>query len=335
MRKFIAICLIILLMPALCACAAAPVQDAGNGKLRIAATVFPAYDFARQIAGERAEVTLLVPPGSESHSYEPTPQDMLLLKDCALLIANGGESEAWLDSVADGLDGNVPILLMLDCVTALEEETREGMQSGGILSRAHGDDSHSHAGHGHDEHDKHDEHEEEFDEHVWTSPANAVDICRAICARLCAVDPAGADYYRGNFRDYSAKLSALDAEFRAAVDAAPRRTLIFADRFPVRYFVEEYGFDYYAAFPGCADDAEPSARTVAFLIDKVRDGHIPAVFYIEFSNEKMADIICEETGCEKLLFHSCHNVTAAQLADGVSYLALMEQNLVNLKEAVC
>ena len=102
----------------------------------------------------------------------------------------------------------------------------------------------------------------------------------------------------------------------------------------MRYFVEEYGFDYYAAFPGCADDAEPSARTVAFLIDKVRAERVPAVFYIEFSNEKMADIICEETGCRKLLFHSCHNVTAAQLADGVSYLELMEQNLVNLKEAL-
>lgn len=331
MRKFITICLIILLMPALCACASSPAQGSGDARLRIAATVFPAYDFTRQIAGERAEVTLLVPPGSESHSYEPTPQDMLLLKDCALLVANGGESEAWLDSVADGLDGNVPILRMLDCVTALEEETREGMQYGGVLSRAHGHDTHAHTGH---EHDGHDEHEEEFDEHVWTSPANAVEICRAICARLCAADPAGAEYYRGNFRDYSAKLSALDAEFRAAVDAAPGRTLIFADRFPVRYFVEEYGLDYYAAFPGCADDAEPSARTVAFLIDKVRAEGVRAVFYIEFSNEKMADIICEETGCEKLLFHSCHNVSADELRAGVGYLDLMEQNLAGIKEAL-
>ena len=124
---------------ALCACGSADAADtASDGRLEIAATVFPAYDFAREIGGERVSVTLLVPPGSEAHSYEPTPQDMLLLKDCALLVANGGESEAWLDSVTDGLDGNVPILRMLDCVTALEEETREGMQSGGILSRAHG-----------------------------------------------------------------------------------------------------------------------------------------------------------------------------------------------------
>ena len=304
---------------ALCACGSTDAADtASDGRLEIVATVFPAYDFAREIGGERVSVTLLVPPGSEAHSYEPTPQDILLLERCALLVANGGESEAWLSSVTDGLSRMPETVYMLDCVSALAEETREGMQSGGILSR------------GHDEH----EHDEEYDEHVWTSPVNAIEICNVICDRLCALDPAGAEQYRANCRAYTARLAALDAGFREAADNASCHTLIFADRFPVRYFVEEYGFDYYAAFPGCADDAEPSARTVAFLIDKVRTERVPAVFYIEFSNEKMADIICEETGCQKLLFHSCHNVTAAQLADGVSYLELMEQNLVNLKEAL-
>ena len=309
---------------ALCACGSTDAADsASDGRLEIAATVFPAYDFAREIGGERVSVTLLVPPGSEAHSYEPTPQDILLLERCALLVANGGESEAWLSSVTDGLSRVPETVYMLDCVSALAEETREGMQSGGILSRRHDHD-------GHDEH----EHDEEYDEHVWTSPVNAIEICNVICDRLCALDPAGAEQYRANCRAYTARLAALDAGFRGAADNASCHTLIFADRFPVRYFVEEYGFDYYAAFPGCADDAEPSARTVAFLIDKVRAERVPAVFYIEFSNEKMADIICEETGCRKLLFHSCHNVTAAQLADGVSYLELMEQNLVNLKEAL-
>ena len=319
---------------ALCACGSTDAADtASDGRLEIVATVFPAYDFAREIGGERVSVTLLVPPGSEAHSYEPTPQDILLLERCALLVANGGESEAWLSSVTDGLSRMPETVYMLDCVSALAEETREGMQSGGILSRGHDHDNHD----GHDDHEHgHDDHEhdEEYDEHVWTSPVNAIEICNVICDRLCALDPAGAEQYRANCRAYTARLAALDAGFREAADNASCHTLIFADRFPVRYFVEEYGFDYYAAFPGCADDAEPSARTVAFLIDKVRAERVPAVFYIEFSNEKMADIICEETGCQKLLFHSCHNVTAAQLADGVSYLELMEQNLVNLKEAL-
>jgi len=321
MKRLLALLPLLTLMPALCACGAQTADAAPDGRLEIAATVFPAYDFAHEIGGERVDVTLLVPPGSEAHSYEPTPQDVLLLERCALLVANGGESETWLTTVTEGLPRVPESVYMLECVHALTEETREGMQSGGILSRGH----HDH---------EHDEHEEEYDEHVWTSPVNAIRICSVICERLCALDPDGAEYYRANCRTYTDRLAALDEGFRAAAENAEYHTLIFADRFPVRYFVEEYGFDYYAAFPGCTDDAEPSARTVAFLIDKVRAEHVPAVFYIEFSNEKMADIICEETGCKKLLFHSCHNVTAAQLSEGVSYLELMEQNLVNLKEAI-
>lgn len=329
MRKIIATCLLLVALAGLSACgtAAAPAND----KLQIVATVFPAYDFAREIAGERAEVTLLVPPGAESHSFEPTPHDLVLLNSCALLVCNGGESEAWLETVLDGLDGNLASVTMLDCVNALEEETKEGMQTGGVLSRlGHG---HEHA-HDHDHEDEHDHGEVEYDEHVWTSPKNAILICRAITEKLCEVDPTGRGYYEANCDAYTAKLQELDDGFRAVAESASTRTLIFADRFPVRYFVEEYGFDYYAAFLGCADDAEPSARTVAFLIDKVRAEHNKAVFYIEFSNEKMADIICEETGCQKLLFHSCHNVTADELSGGVGYLELMQGNLANLKEAL-
>lgn len=315
----------------MCGCSSS-VVGADDGKLQIAATLFPAYDFARQIAGDRAQVTLLVPPGSEAHSYEPTPQDIILLNRCALLIANGGESETWLDAVTDSLDSAPETIYMLNCVSALEEETVDGMQSGGILSRGHG---HAHEEeHDHDhEHDDHGE-EAEYDEHVWTSPVNAIAICEAIRDTLCAIDPDYSAYYAENCRVYNNKLAALDEQFRAVVSDAEYHTLIFADRFPVRYFVEEYGLEYYAAFPGCADDAEPSARTVAFLIDKVREERVPAVFYIEFSNQKMADIIAEDTGCKTLLFHSCHNITAEELENGAEYLALMQQNLLNVKEAL-
>lgn len=318
---------------ALGACGRAGAAEKAPCGVSVTATVFPAYDFARQIVGDKGEVTLLVPPGSESHSYEPTPQDILRLQASTLLVANGGESEAWLDAVTDSLETLPTTVYMLDEVNALAEETVEGMQSGGILSRAHDD----HTGHGHaHEHEHDDDHdgEPEYDEHVWTSPKNAALICEAIADKLCALDAENAEYYRANCAAYTEKLLTLDAQFRAAADGAEHRTLIFADRFPVRYFTEEYGFDYYAAFPGCADDAEPSARTVAFLIDTVRQENVPAVFYIEFSNEKMADIIAEETGCKTLLFHSCHNVTADELENGVSYLELIEQNLENLKEAV-
>lgn len=317
MRKSVSLILAALLFLSLPACGADLSETRSeSGRLQIVTTVFPAYDFARHVAGERAEVTLLVPAGAETHGFEPTARDIARMESADLLVANGGESEVWLETVLNGLEKTPETLYMLGCVDAVEEETVEGMQFGGVLSRETETDG------------------PEYDEHVWTSPANAITICRAIYGRLCAIDPDGAGEYAKNLAAYEKRLRALDEGFRVLADEHTGAALIFADRFPVRYFTEEYGFEYYAAFLGCADDAEPSARTVAFLIDKVRGEKVKAVFYIEFSNEKMADIICEETGCEKLLFHSCHNVTAEQLSSGVSYAELMEGNLKNLKEAL-
>ena len=317
MKKFFALILICPLCLALCACGQQAQAPETDGGVNIVATVFPAYDFARQIAGDDGNVTLLIPPGSEAHSYEPTPQDIIRIQNCDLLVCNGGESEAWLDEILGGMGNEIPTVVMLDCVDALTEEDKDGMQV------------HEHHDHDHDEHE-----DEEYDEHVWTSPVNAQLICRAISAALCQADPAHASDYTARCVDYCAELQELDADFRGVIANAKRHTLIFADRFPVRYFVEEYGLDYFAAFPGCADDAEPSARTVAFLIDRVREEQAPAVLYIEFSNQKMADIVCEDTGCEKLLFNSCHNVTADQLRGGVTYLELMRGNLETVKEAL-
>ncbi len=313
MRMIRALAALFLLCLLLAGCAAAaPAEESGDVP-ELVATVFPAYDFARQIAGGRARVTLLVPPGSESHSFEPTPRDMARIEGCALLVCNGGESEAWLDQILEDRE-QVPVLSMLSCVQALEEETVEGMQE--VYEGPEGDEG------------------PEYDEHVWTSPVNAVLICRALCEKLCELDPEGEESYRANLAAYEEQLWELDAAFREVVKNGQRDTVIFADRFPVRYFTEEYGLRYYAAFPGCADDAEPSAKTVAFLIDKVRQEQIPAVFTIEFSNQKMADVICEDTGCQKLLFHSCHNVSAEELEAGVSYLELMRNDLKSLEVAL-
>lgn len=312
MKKIVSLIICLAFAASLCACSATEENGDQRG-LSVITTVFPAYDFAREIAGEENTVTLLVPPGAESHSYEPTAQDMIRLQNCDLLICNGGESEAWIEQIADALDGQTKILCMMECVDALTEETKEGMQT---------------------THEEEEEGEEEFDEHVWTSPLNAARISRAICDKLCMLDGDNSALYNSSCEAYCAALDRLDAQFREITQNAENKTVIFADRFPVRYFTEEYGLDYYAAFAGCADDAEPSAKTVAFLIDKVRENAVPAVFYIEFSNEKMADVICEDTGCEKLLFHSCHNVSRDELRDGVTYLELMQQNAENLREAL-
>lgn len=316
-KKLIPLLLALAVLLSGCARQTDEVRD--ETKLQIVCSSFPAYDFAREIAGERAQLKLLLKPGAEVHSYEPSPKDVIAIEESDLFICNGGESEAWVESlVPDGLE----TVYMLDCVEAVAESDE------GIYAK---DADHDHE-HG-DEHE-HGEEEEELDEHVWTSPLNAKEICLAICDKLCEIDPEHAAEYMINYEVYKTKLLELDIEIRTAVLNGEHNTLIFADRFPMRYFTREYGLKYYAAYPGCASQTEPSAKTVAFLIDHVRDENIPAVLYMEFSNEKMADVICEDTGCKKLPFYSAHSVTAEQFEVGVTYLDLMHMNIESLKEAL-
>ena len=304
MKRFAALLMLLCLL--LCGCTAEHLPQ--SDKLQIVCATYPAYDFAREIAGDKAEITLLIKPGAEVHSYEPTPKDVVRIQESDLFICNGGESEEWLEALLhDGMN----VLYMMDCVEAVAEEEKEGMYIRGE-----------------------EEEEEELDEHVWTSPVNAALISSEICSRLCEIDPENATFYTAEKDAYTAQLMALDAEFHRVIDNASHKTLVFADRFPMRYFTREYGLEYFAAFPGCSSETEPSAKTVAFLIDRVREEELPAVLYMEFSNEKMADVICEDTGCKKLPFYSAHNITAQQFEDGVTYLDLMRINLESLKEAL-
>jgi zinc transport system substrate-binding protein len=174
----------------------------------------------------------------------------------------------------------------------------------------------------------------EYDEHVWTSPKNAMRIIGGISAGLAEADPVNAALYRANAAAYTAELDKLDAAFQAAVDSGSRKTIVFGDRFPFRYLADAYGLDYFAAFPGCSTETEPSAATIAFLIDKVRAEKIPVIFHIELSNERMADVISEATGAQKLLLHASHNISKKDFEAGVSYLELMRQNVINLGEAL-
>ena len=303
MKRLIAALLCLCLM--LCGCNAQPEKPHDETKLQIVCTSFPAYDFAREIAGDRAELTLLIKPGSEVHSYEPTPKDMIRIQESDLFICNGGESEQWAKTL---ITPELNTIYMMDCVDTVEES------ADGIYNAEDG--------------------EPELDEHVWTSPLNAIKISEEICNALCKLDTDNAEAYKTNFTAYKAQLMALDREFRQVIKNSGKHTLVFADRFPMRYFALEYGLDCYAAFPGCSSETEPSAKTVAYLIDRVREDKIPAVLYMEFSNQKMADVICEDTGCKKLPFYSAHSVSAEQFEQGVSYLDLMRINLNSLKEAL-
>ena len=283
---------------------------------QIVATVFPAYDFARSAAGELADVTLLLPPGAESHSYEPTPADILRVQRCDLFIYLGGESDAWVDTILSAIEPRGDVLRMIDCVDLLEEETVEGMQGG------------------HDHEEGHDHLGEvlSMDEHVWTAPRNAAAVTRIIGQRLALLDRSNGEAYAAGAEAYALELEELDRDFAAFFDTLPDRTIVFGDRFPLLYFAEAYDLDYYAAFPGCGAQTEPSAATVAFLTRKVREEGLPAVWYIEFSNHLVADSIAEAAGVETAQFHTCHNVSRADLEAGATCLSLMRANLEALRE---
>jgi zinc transport system substrate-binding protein len=318
-RLFMAICILVSLAAGL---SAGPRRDTGNGKPTVVTTVFPPYDFVRQIAGDKVNLTMLLPPGAESHSFEPTPQDIIRIQNSSLFIYLGGESDTWADRILSTLDtGKIRILRLMDCVEIVEEEIVEGMQEEEEHDHDHDDD------HDHDE-------EAEYDEHVWTSPGNAKRIVEKIAGELAEIDRANAGEFRKNAGEYLAKLDTLDAAFRNAVSQGSRRVFVFGDRFPFRYFADAYGLHYFAAFPGCSTETEASAATVAFLINKVRDEKIPVVFHIELSNEKIADTICEATGASKRLFHAAHNVTRREFEGGSTYLEIMTRNVETLREAL-
>lgn len=300
-----------------------------NEKISVVATIFPQYDFVRQIAGENVELKMLLKPGEETHSYEPTPQDIIAIQNSDLFIYVGGENDAWVEDILESMpDNGRKTLKLVDCVDTVEEEHVEGMKE--ERGHEHEEDEADHEEHGQEEtHSVH-----EIDEHVWTSPLNAVKIVEQIKEELCEIDSENAPDYEENAEAYVAQLKELDQEFQDVVDHSKRKLMIFGDRFPFRYFAEAYGLDYYAAFSGCASDTEPSAATMAFLINKVQDENIKTVLKMELSNENIAKAIAEATNADVKEFYSCHNLTAEQFADGETYLSLVEKNVETLREVL-
>lgn len=282
-------------------------------KIRIVCTNFAGYDFARHIVKDHGEVTMLVKPGTDVHSFSPSPKDLKAVADCDLFIYTGGDSDEWVDRVLDAT-GKEPasVCRMMDAVELSREEYTEGMrkEKGKEMD------------------------EEEMDEHVWTSPVNAIAIVKKINESVSAWDPAHAEDYRKNTEAYVKEMAALDLRFREVMDGAARKEIIVGDRFPFLYFVKEYGLTYEAAFPGCAKDTEPDPKTMAFLIDKVKSDQIPVIFHIEMSNQQVSRAIAEATGAKERQLNSLHNVTWKDFEAGVTYIDLMEENVKTLKEAL-
>ena len=307
-----------------------------NEKISVVATIFPQYDFVRQIAGDNVELKMLLKPGEETHSYEPTPQDIIAIQNSDLFIYVGGENDAWVEDILESMpDNGRKTLKLVDCVDTVEEEHVEGMKEERGHDHDEDDAEHEEDEADHEEHGQEETHSvHEIDEHVWTSPLNAVKIVEQIKEELCELDPENASVYEENAEAYVAQLKELDQEFQDVVDHSKRKLMIFGDRFPFRYFAEAYDLDYYAAFSGCASDTEPSAATMAFLINKVRDENIKTVLKMELSNENIAKAIAEATNADVKEFYSCHNLTAEQFADGETYLSLMEKNVETLREVL-
>ena len=304
------------LLLSLCACSSeSGYFESDSTKLKIISTVFPPYDLAKHIAGDNAEMKILLPPGSEAHTYEPTAKEIIAIQNCDIFLYIGGENEQWADKLINSNDtSKVKIVKLIDCVPTLSEDDED----------EHEDE------HNHHEHD----HEHETDEHIWTSPENARLMLSAVYDAICAVDPENSQTYTENKDAYDKQLVDLDNDYKTAVDNAKNKTIVLADKFPFRYLAHEYGLDCYAAFSSCSDESEPSVSTMIKLTKKIKENNIPVVYYLEFSSTKIADTLCDETGATKLMLHSCHNVSKQDIENNVSYIDLMKQNLENLKVAL-
>ena len=307
--------------------AEAGTKDTSDKKLKIVTTIFPEYDWTRAVLGEReadVELTMLLDNGTDLHSFQPAVKDIMKVSGCDLLIYVGGESDEWIEDAlksAQNKDMKTINLMEVLADSIKEEETVEGMQEN--------ENEHEH-GHEHED-------EKEYDEHVWTSLRNASAVCDAIAETLEEMDPENKDVYASNVAAYQQKLSNLDIEYQNTADSARQNTLLFADRFAFRYLVDDYGLNYYAAFSGCSAESEASFKTVTFLAGKLDELGLKTVLTIEKSDDRIAQTVIEntETKDQKILeLNSMQSITSDEIADGVTYLSVMEDNLDVLKEVL-
>ena len=335
MKKITAMLLALLMLVGVLAGCGKQNDTNKTDKLSIVTTIFPEYDWVKEILGDKAdnaEITMLLDNGVDLHSYQPTADDIVKISDCDLFIYVGGESDEWVDdALKNATNKNMKVINLLEVLgdSVKTEETVEGMQ----------EEEHDHEdADEHDDAEEHDHEEEaEYDEHVWLSLKNAETLCDAISGALQQIDPDNKDAYAANTSAYIKKLSALDADYQTAVDAATYKTVLFGDRFPFRYMVDDYGLSYYAAFVGCSAETEASFETISFLASKVGELNLPCVLTIEGAQHKIAETIVQNTTAKNqkvLTMDSMQSTTSKDVANGTTYLSIMEQNLSVLKEAL-
>ena len=308
-------------------------------RFSIVTTIFPIYDWVRNLLGERTEacdMTMLLDSGVDLHSYQPTAADILKVSQCDLFLYVGGESDEWVDDVlAQAENKDMLVVNLLEALgdSVKAEEVKEGMEAEHDHDHDHDGDEAEEAEHDHD----HEEEETEYDEHVWLSVKNAAALCEVIAGKLGEMDEGNKALYDANAAAYIEQLNALDADYQAAADAAAVKTVVFGDRFPFRYLVDDYGLDYYAAFVGCSAESEASFETVVFLAHKIDELGLKAILQIETADGRIADTIRQNTETKDqavLTMDSLQSVTAGRLAEGVDYLGVMRSNLEVLRQAL-
>ena len=319
-------------------------------KYSVVSTSFPGYDFARAVTkNTNISTKMLVKPGAETHTYEPTPQDIIDIKNADMFVYVGGDSDTWVKKILKDVDTKkTHVVKLVDLVSTVEEEIVEGMEDEDDHDHDHDHAKHNHADHDHDhehhhdhDHDheshahkhEHDEEEEgpEIDEHVWTSPKKAMEIVKKIAEVASEIDAEEKTKINDNTEKYVAEIAQVDKDLHQAIDGKISE-IVVADRFPFRYFADEFGLKYAAAFSGCSEQTEASAKTISFLINKVKQDKVKKIYKIELSNGKIAETVSKDTGAEVLELHSAHNVTADDFSKGVTYVDLMKRNLAALSK---
>ncbi len=279
-----------------------------DNKITVITSLFPEYDFVKQIGKEKVDVQILLPPGTESHTYEPTPNDIININQADMFVFTSNEMEPWAEKIANSIDSNTVIMQAANNINLIKIE------------------------HNHEENENHQEHE--YDAHVWLNPINAIEMVKNITDKLCEISPENAEYFRKNAEEYIEELEELDDDIETVVLNSKRNKLVFGGEFAYIYFINRYKLEYATAYDGCGEGAEPSVAKVKEIVDTINNENIPVIFYQELSEGKVANIIADETNAKALVFHTAHNVTSEDLKNDVTYVSIMRENLKNVKQAL-
>ncbi len=293
-------------------------QSQSEEKIKVIATLFPQYDFAKQIGGDKVDVSLLLTPGTETHTYEPTPQDIINVNKADLYIYTGKYMEPWSDKIANSITSNTQVLDASKNINLINEEQFEKEHDTIDNNEEESDNSHHH----------------EYDPHIWLNPQNAIGMVKNIEEELCNIDPQNKEYYQKNAENYIKQLTNLDNEIETTIRESQKNKIAFGGTFAYAYFIQRYNLQYVSAYDSCGENSEPSVTKVKEVIDYMKENNINVIFYQELSAGKIADTISKETGATKLVFHTIHNASQEEINNGETYISLMQKNLQNLKQAL-